>query len=67
MKKVYIGPANLANFSDHIEKSLTSNGVKADFIAWSYLVHPFKYGEMKSFQDLVNKPPFKIFGKNIFY
>lgn len=66
MKKVYIGPANLANFSDHIEKSLTINGVKADFITWSYMVHPFDYGEMKVFR-VVNKPPFKIFGKNIFY
>jgi len=65
MKKVYIGPANLANFSDHIEKSLTSNGVKADFITWSYMVHPFDYGEMKVFR-VVNKPPFTIFGKNIF-
>ena len=66
MKRVYIGPANIANFSDHIEKSLTSNGVKADFITWSYMVHPFDYGEMKVFR-VVNKPPFKIFGKNIFF
>jgi hypothetical protein len=66
MRRVYIGPANLANFSDHLEKSLTSNGIKADFIAWSYLVHPFEYDKMKIFK-VVNKPPFKIFGKNIFY
>ena len=65
-KRVYIGPSNIANFSDHLEKSLTANGVKADFITWSYLVHPFQYGKKKNFK-LFYKPPFKIFGKNIFF
>jgi len=66
MKKVYIGPANLANISYHIEKSLNSNGVKADFISWSNIVHPFNYEDKKVFR-LINKPPFKVFGINIFY
>lgn len=66
MKRVYIGPSNLANISSHIAKSLISNGVKADFISWSNLAHPFDYGKMKVFR-IINKAPFKLFGKNIFY
>lgn len=66
MKKVYIGPSNLANFSENIEKSLNSVGVKAEFICWSNNVHPFNYGKQKTFK-IVNRPPFKLFNKNIFF
>jgi hypothetical protein len=66
MKKIYIGPANLANIFYHLEKSLSSCGIKADFITWSNTIHPFDYEKAKVFR-LVNKPPFRIFNKNIFY
>ena len=66
MKKVYIGPANLANFSEDFEKSLNSVGIKADFICWSNRIHPFNYGKQKAFR-IVNTTPFKIFNKNVFY
>jgi hypothetical protein len=66
MRKIYIGPANFANFSSQLAKSLRYVGVEADFISWSYMVHPFDYGKMKVFR-VFNKAPFKIFGKNIFY
>ncbi|MBS4034546.1 MAG: hypothetical protein KGZ85_08785 [Ignavibacterium sp.] len=66
MEKIYIGPNNLANISERIEKSLTSKDIKADFITWSNTLHPFNYGKHKTFK-LVNKPPFKIMGKNIFF
>lgn len=64
--RVYLGPANSANFSYYIEKSLKTVGIKADFISFSNSLHQFDYGEVKVFR-LINNPPFKIFGKNIFY
>jgi len=64
--KIYIGPANLANLSYSIEKSFKTVGIMADFIAYSNSLHQFEYGEEKVFR-LINNPPFKIFGKNIFY
>lgn len=66
MKKVYIGPANLANIFYHLEKSLRYYGIKADFITWSTNIHPFDYEKAKVFR-LIKNPPFKIFNKNIFY
>jgi hypothetical protein len=63
--KIYIGPLNLANLSYHLENALISIGLKADFITWSNIQHPF-YSKSKSYK-LFDKPPFKIFNKNIFY
>ncbi len=66
MKRIFIGPANLANFSNYIQRSLNKVGLEADFITWSNSTNQFNYCKQKIF-SLVNKPPFKIFGKNIFY
>ena len=66
MKKIYIGPSNIANLSNHVEKSLRSHGFYADFITWSYWDHPFEYEKTKVFR-VMNQPPFKLFDKNVFY
>lgn len=66
MKKIFIGPANLANISSHLAESLNSVGLKTDFISWSNNVNPFDYGRNKTYK-IINNPPFKLFGKNIFY
>ncbi len=66
MKRVFIGPANLANVSNGFEKSLNTVEVEADFITWSNRFHPFNYGKQKTFR-IINKESFKLFDKNILF
>lgn len=64
--RIYLGPANTSNVFKELEKSLRIVGLKADFIPWSSSQHEFYNKNEKTFQ-LFDKPPFKIFGKNIFF
>lgn len=66
--KVFVGTINTANQAKGFAEALRTVGIKADFWSISNSQHPFGYGTdkvMKFFND--SHPPFRLFGKNIFY
>jgi hypothetical protein len=64
--KIYIGPANTSNIFKELQVCLRSIGLNADFIPWSTNHHEFYKKNNREFK-LIDPPPFKFFGKNIFY
>ena len=57
--RIYIGPANTANFFQEMEVALRNVGLKADFIPWSTSQHSF-YNKTKKTFRLFNNPTFNF-------